>query len=117
MISVIIVCKGSKEFVEQCMENVVTQRFDDFEYVIIDGGSTDGTIQRIRRYEAHLSYWHTMLDCNLAHAFNWGVERSSGVWLIFLNSDDFRAGREEDRGGTRPVVLKRRAKWSDAPRL
>ncbi len=91
LISVITVCKDSEEFIEQCVESVVTQELDDFEYVIIDGGSTDGTIQRLRRYEAHFSYWHTMPDRNLAHAFNRGVEHSLGEWLIFLNSDDFFA--------------------------
>ncbi|MEJ7718763.1 MAG: glycosyltransferase [Thermoleophilaceae bacterium] len=91
LISVITVCKDSEEFIEQCMESVVTRSSTTSSTVVIDGGSTDGTIQRLRRYEAHLSYWHTMPDRNLAHAFNRGVEHSSGEWLIFLNSDDFFA--------------------------
>ena len=91
LISVITVCKDSEEFIEQCLESVVSQEFDDIEYLVIDGGSTDGTVQRVRLYEAHLSYWHTRPDRNLAHAFNRGVEHSSGEWLIFLNSDDFFA--------------------------
>ena len=89
LISVITVCKDSREFIEQCIESVVSQEFDDFEYVVIDGGSTDGTEEVIRRYEPHLSYWHSKRDRNLSHAFNRGVEHSSGRWLIFLNSDDF----------------------------
>lgn len=58
------------------------------EYVIIDGGSTDGTVEIIRKHQDSLAYWHSQPDHGLAHAFNMGVEHSRGRWIAFLNADD-----------------------------
>lgn len=71
---------------------MVTQAYHNFEHIVIDGGSTDGTVDIIRRYEPHLAYWHSKSDRGISHAFNLGVENSSGKWLLFINSDDFLAG-------------------------
>jgi len=90
-ISVITVCLNAQEFIEQCMLSVITQTFNDFEYVIIDGGSTDDTVDIIKKYDNKIAYWHSQPDRGLAHAFNLGVENSSGQWLVFLNSDDYFA--------------------------
>ncbi len=89
LISVITVCLNAAEFIEQCMQSVLEQDFDDFEYVVIDGGSTDGSVDMIQKYQDRLAYWHSRPDRGLAHAFNLGVRHSSGKWLLFLNSDDF----------------------------
>ena len=89
LISVITVCHNAGQFIEQCIESVADQGFKDYEHVVIDGGSTDGTVDIIRRHEAHLAYWHSRPDRGLAHALNQGVEHSRGEWLIFLNSDDW----------------------------
>ena len=88
-ISIITVCLNAEEFIEQCIQSVLAQGFDDVEYVIIDGGSTDGTVAIIKKYQDKISYWHSQPDRGLAHAFNLGVEHSSGQWLLFLNSDDY----------------------------
>jgi glycosyltransferase involved in cell wall biosynthesis len=68
---------------------VLNQEFDDYEYIIIDGGSSDGTRTIIEKYHDQLVYWHSRPDRGLAHAFNQGIQNSRGQWLIFLNSDDF----------------------------
>ena len=73
-ISVITVCLNAQEFIEQCMQSVLTQTFNDFEYVIIDGGSTDDTVDIIKKYQNKIAYWHSQPDRGLAHAFNLGVE-------------------------------------------
>ncbi len=91
LISVITVCFNATEFIEQCMQSVLSQKCDDFEYIVIDGGSTDGTRQIIEKYSNRLAYWHSKPDRGLAHAFNQGVEHSNGQWLLFLNSDDYFA--------------------------
>jgi len=90
-ISVITVCLNAQEFIEQCMQSVLAQTFNDFEYVIIDGGSTDNTVDIIKKYQNKISYWHSQPDRGLADAFNLGVQNSSGQWLLFLNSDDYFA--------------------------
>lgn len=91
LISVVTVCLNAQDFINQCIQSVLSQEFDDFEYVIIDGGSTDGTVDIVRQYQDQVAYWHSRPDRGLAHAFNLGVEHSSGKWLIFLNSDDYFA--------------------------
>lgn len=88
LISVITICRNAAEFIKQCMGSVIAQQYDDFEYVVIDGGSTDGTQSIIEHYATHLAYWHSKPDRGLSHAFNLGVEHSRGKWLLFLNSDD-----------------------------
>jgi glycosyltransferase involved in cell wall biosynthesis len=89
LISVITACYNSIEYVDQCMRSVVDQQFPDFEFVVIDGGSTDGTVDAIRSYADKLAYWHSRPDRGIAHAFNLGIEHSRGDWLMFLNSDDY----------------------------
>lgn len=88
LISVITICRNAADFIQQCIESVVAQNFDDFEYVVIDGGSTDGTQPIIEKYSDYIAYWHSKPDRGLSHAFNLGVEHSRGKWLFFLNADD-----------------------------
>ncbi|RLB07229.1 MAG: hypothetical protein DRG59_06700 [Deltaproteobacteria bacterium] len=92
LISVITVSYNSVDYIEDCIKSVVSQGFDDYEYIVIDGKSTDGTPEIINRYARNLAYWHSRPDRGLSHAFNLGVANSSGKWLLFLNSDDYLAG-------------------------
>jgi glycosyltransferase involved in cell wall biosynthesis len=89
LISIITVCLNSAEFIEQTIQSVISQTYPHKEYIIIDGGSTDGTVEIIKKYQSHLAYWHSRPDRGLAHAFNLGFEHSRGDWLIYLNSDDY----------------------------
>ena len=89
LISVITVCLNASDYIEQCIQSVIHQKHEDFEYVIIDGGSTDGTKEIIETHKGSVSYWHSKPDRGLAHAFNEGVLHSNGKWLIFLYSDDY----------------------------
>jgi glycosyltransferase involved in cell wall biosynthesis len=88
-ISVITVCINAVEFIEQAIHSVVTQTYPQIEYIIIDGGSTDGTVAIIRRHESRLAYWHSRPDRGVAHAFNLGLAQARGDWLLYLNADDF----------------------------
>ncbi len=88
LISVITVCYQAEEFLEQCIQSVIAQDCPDFEYIVIDGGSSDGTVSIIEKYQDRLAYWHSKPDRGLSHAFNLGIEQSRGEWLAFLNSDD-----------------------------
>ena len=87
-ISIITVCFNAEEFIEQTIQSVLTQSYPQVEYIIIDGGSTDGTVDIIRRYESRLAYWHSRPDRGVAHAFNLGLAQAQGDWLLFLNADD-----------------------------
>jgi len=91
-ISVITVCFNASEFIEQTMESVLSQSYPGVEYIMIDGGSTDGTVEIIRRYESRLAYWHSRPDRGIAHAFNLGLAQAKGDWLLYLNADDLLLG-------------------------
>lgn len=75
-------------FLEACIRSVVRQEYPDLEYLIIDGGSTDGSVDIIKRYEGHLAYWVSEKDSGQYDAINKGFERATGEILAWLNADD-----------------------------
>lgn len=88
LISIITVCFNAEDFIEQTIQSVLSQSYPLIEYIIIDGGSTDGTVEIIRRYESRLAYWHSRPDGGVAHAFNLGLGQARGDWILYLNADD-----------------------------
>jgi glycosyltransferase involved in cell wall biosynthesis len=92
LITVITASFNAVEFIEQTIESVLVQTYPHLEYIVIDGGSTDGTADIIRRYESRLAYWHSQPDRGQAHGLNQGLARGHGDWILFLNADDFFLG-------------------------
>lgn len=88
-ISIITVSYNCKRYIDGCIQSVIAQNFTPFEYIIIDGGSTDGTIDIIRRNQHNISQWITEPDSGIAEAMNKGIKLSSGNWIFFLHSDDY----------------------------
>ena len=93
-ISVITVVRNGKQFVGQTIESVLKQRYANIEYIIIDGGSTDGTVDVIKSHEARIAKWVSEKDEGIAAAFNKGFSFSTGNYLLFLNSDDALANAD-----------------------
>ena len=75
--------------IEHCIESVGRQRHCNREHIVIDGGSTDGTLDLIRRYSASLAYWVSEPDRGIYHAWNKALARARGDWICFLGADDY----------------------------
>jgi glycosyltransferase involved in cell wall biosynthesis len=75
-------------FVEECLRSVLLQGYPNLEYLVMDGGSRDGSPEIIARYAPYLSYWQSRADSGQGDAINQGFERASGEILGWLNSDD-----------------------------
>lgn len=80
---------NQSRFLEETIRSVLLQGYPDLEYIIIDGGSTDGSIALIKRYEPWLRYWVSERDTGQSHAINKGFGKASGTIYAWLNSDDF----------------------------
>lgn len=90
MFSIITVTYNSERYLEETIESVLAQDCSDFEYILIDGGSTDGTLEIIRRHAAldGRIRWFSEPDRGISDAFNKGIARTSGEIVGILNSDD-----------------------------
>jgi glycosyltransferase involved in cell wall biosynthesis len=75
-------------FIEETIRSVLLQGYPNLEYIIMDGGSTDESVEIIRKYAPWLAYWHSMQDKGQADAINKGFTRSSGEIIAWVNSDD-----------------------------
>ena len=87
-ITVVTPSFNQAQFLDQTIDSVLSQGYPNLEYIIIDGGSTDGSPDIIRRYEKHLAYWISEKDRGPADALAKGFSRGTGAILAYLNSDD-----------------------------
>lgn len=87
-ISVITVSYNAVTSIEKTMLSVLNQIYDRVEYIIIDGGSVDGTLEVIQKYVDRLGYWVSEPDKGIYDAMNKGILNASGDWIIFMNCGD-----------------------------
>ncbi len=93
-ISVVTVCYNAVDLIEGTIKSVVDQTYADVEYIIIDGKSTDGTTDIIRKYEGKITYWVSEPDKGIYDAMNKGIKAATGDYIIFMNAGDKFAGNK-----------------------
>jgi glycosyltransferase involved in cell wall biosynthesis len=88
LISIITVVYNGEKYLEETIQSVLNQTYDNVEYIIIDGGSTDGTVDIIRKYEDSIDYWVSESDKGISDAFNKGVQAAKGDYINFQGDGD-----------------------------
>ena len=89
LITIITVVFNGEDYLEESILSVINQTYNNVEYIIIDGGSTDGTLEIIKKYSSEIDYWISEKDSGVYDAWNKALKLSQGQWIGFLGADDF----------------------------
>ena len=89
LLTIITVVYNGATTIEHTIRSVVEQTYDNVEYIIIDGGSNDATLDILRKYQDSIDYWHSEKDAGIYDAMNKGIILANGDYIGMLNSDDF----------------------------
>jgi len=87
-ISIVTPSFNQGQYLEETILSIVNQNYPNLEYIIIDGGSTDNSVEIIKKFKKHIKYWVSERDCGQSHAINKGIEQCTGNLFNWINSDD-----------------------------
>lgn len=109
-LSFITVCRNEISRIQRTIDSVIQQSDSNFEWVLVDGASTDGTLDLLQHYQPHISYLVSEPDRGLYDAMNKGIGMATGEYILFLNAGDFLQNREvvkafHERAGTADIVV------------
>lgn len=113
LISVVTVVYNGKEFIEKTILSVIRQSYKNIEYIVIDGGSTDGTVDVIKKYKDKIAYWTSEKDAGIYDAMNKGCLRSNGAGITFLNAGDVYLGDVFNDVLGFPAIIQCKVKYSN----
>ena len=108
LVSVITVVLNGEKYLEDAIQSVLRQSYDNVEYIVIDGGSTDGTLDILKKYDDQMDYWVSEADDGIADAFNKGISLCAGDVIGIINADDWYeldAIEKVVERGNRPAVF------------
>ena len=88
LISIITAVYNGEKHLEETIQSIINQTYPNMEYIIIDGGSTDMTLEIIKKYETKISYWISEKDDGISDAFNKGVKVANGDYINFQGDGD-----------------------------
>ena len=88
LVSIITVVLNGEEHLNKTLNSVINQTYENLEYIVVDGGSTDGTVDNIKKYEDKIDYWVCEKDNGLYDAMNKGIDIATGEWINFMNAGD-----------------------------
>ncbi len=88
LVTIVTVTYNAEELLEETILSVINQSYKNIEYIIIDGESTDGTIDIIKKYEDKIDYWMSEPDDGIYFAMNKAIEKATGKWINFMNAGD-----------------------------
>ena len=89
LLSIITVCHDASDYIEDTFTSISQQINKNFEYIVIDGKSTDGTLDIIKKYDSLIDYWLSESDSGISDAMNKGVKKARGEYIYFLHADDY----------------------------
>lgn len=88
-ISIVIPTYNQADFIEETILSIINQDYKNIELIIYDGGSTDNTIEILKKYDKYITFWKSERDKGQTHAINKGFEKCTGEIIAWINSDDF----------------------------
>lgn len=94
LVSIVTVVFNGENFLEETIKSVINQTYENIEYIIIDGASTDGTVEIIKKYEDKINYWVSEKDAGIYDAMNKGIGTFKGDYINFLNAGDSYVNNE-----------------------
>ena len=88
LVTVITAVFNGRGHLASCLESVISQDYPNIEHLVLDGGSTDGTLDVLRHYDERIAFWKTEPDQGVFDAWNKGLAQARGEWICFLGADD-----------------------------